>query len=238
MGISLSDDIKELVDHPNFAHLATLMPDGSPHGAPVWIARESDLLMICTEASSLKGKNTQRDPRVAISIVDFGDPYSDARPRHRAASRPAAQVLRFDLAEVHRQAVALPRREVSCRSCNRDRQGQVLQAALRAHAALSIDSAFAKKWAGRRRVRPSGPCAQGESSVTCADCPSPQKIPGLHNIFCTAIWPYCTPRVGLTLSERNGTILKDFPRSNPQRTTVQAHRSRRKYGHGSGTTCL
>jgi len=74
MGIPLSDETKKLVDQPNFAHLATLMPDGSPHSAPVWIARENDLLLICTEATSLKGKNTERDPSVAISILDFRDP--------------------------------------------------------------------------------------------------------------------------------------------------------------------
>jgi hypothetical protein len=33
MGIALSDDVKQLVDRPNFAHLATIMPDGSPHSA-------------------------------------------------------------------------------------------------------------------------------------------------------------------------------------------------------------
>jgi len=31
MAIPLSDEIKALLDAPNFAHLATLMPDGSPH---------------------------------------------------------------------------------------------------------------------------------------------------------------------------------------------------------------
>ena len=62
MGIALSNDVKQLVDHPNFAHLATLMSDGSPHSAPVWIGREDDLLLVCTEAGSLKGKNTLRDP--------------------------------------------------------------------------------------------------------------------------------------------------------------------------------
>jgi PPOX class probable F420-dependent enzyme len=98
MGISLSDDIKKLVDYPNFAHLATLMHDGSPHSAPVWIAREADFLMICTEASSLKGKNTQRDPRVAISIVDFGDPYSEAQMRGRVIERrPDPQLKYYDL---------------------------------------------------------------------------------------------------------------------------------------------
>ena len=31
MGIPLSNEIKSLVDRANFAHLSTLMPDGSPH---------------------------------------------------------------------------------------------------------------------------------------------------------------------------------------------------------------
>jgi hypothetical protein len=37
----LSSDIRQLLDRPNFAHLATLMPDGSPQSAPVWVGRES-----------------------------------------------------------------------------------------------------------------------------------------------------------------------------------------------------
>lgn len=98
MGIALSNDIKTLVDLPNFAHLATVMPDGSPHSAPVWIAREGDLLLICTEATSLKGKNTQRDPRVSISIVDFRDPYSEAQIRaHVVERRPDPQLKYYDL---------------------------------------------------------------------------------------------------------------------------------------------
>jgi PPOX class probable F420-dependent enzyme len=95
MGISLSDDLKKLIDQPNFAHLATLMPDGSPHSAPVWIAREGDLLLICTEATSLKGKNTQRDPRVSISIVDFRDPYSEAQMRGRVIERRLDPQLKY-----------------------------------------------------------------------------------------------------------------------------------------------
>jgi PPOX class probable F420-dependent enzyme len=95
MAIALSDEVKDLVDRPNFAHLATLMPDGSPHSAPVWIAREGDLLLICTEASSLKGKNTQRDPRVAISIVDFHDPYVEVQMRGRAIERRSDPQLKY-----------------------------------------------------------------------------------------------------------------------------------------------
>jgi PPOX class probable F420-dependent enzyme len=98
MGISLSDDVRKLIDGPNFAHLATLMPDGSPHSAAVWIARERDLVLICTEATSLKGQNTQRDPRVAISIVAFHDPYVEAQMRGRVIERrPDPQLKHYDL---------------------------------------------------------------------------------------------------------------------------------------------
>jgi len=97
MGISLSDDVKKLIDQPNFAHLATLMPDGSPQSAPVWIARDGELLLVCTEATSLKGKNTQRDPRVSLSIVDFRDPYTEAQVRGRVIERrPDPRLEYFD----------------------------------------------------------------------------------------------------------------------------------------------
>jgi hypothetical protein len=42
MGNVLPNEVKQLVDGPNFAHLATIMSDGSPHSAPVWIGREGD----------------------------------------------------------------------------------------------------------------------------------------------------------------------------------------------------
>jgi PPOX class probable F420-dependent enzyme len=71
MPIPLSSQIRVLLDGPNFAHLATLMPDGSPQSVPVWVGREGDRILICTGAGSLKAKNTRRDPRIALSIIDF-----------------------------------------------------------------------------------------------------------------------------------------------------------------------
>ena len=83
MGISLSADIKSLLDRPNFAHLATLMSDGSPQSVPVWIGREGDLILVCTGDGSLKAKNTARDPRVALSVLDFHNPYEEVQMRGR-----------------------------------------------------------------------------------------------------------------------------------------------------------
>lgn len=87
MPTALSPEVKQLVDRPNFAHLATLMSDGSPQSVPVWIGRETDHLVICTGEGSLKAKNTRRDPRVALSIVDFTNPYEEVQIRGRVIER-------------------------------------------------------------------------------------------------------------------------------------------------------
>jgi len=87
MPTPLSAEITQLIDRPNFAHLATLMPDGSPSSTPVWVGREGDRLLIGTSEGSLKARNTRRDPRVALSIVDFHDPYMEVQLRGRVVER-------------------------------------------------------------------------------------------------------------------------------------------------------
>ena len=87
MAISLSPDITRLVDGRNFAHVATTMSDGSPHSAPVWIGRDGDRLIICTDEASVKARNTARDPRIAISIIDLKEPYRVAQLRGRVVER-------------------------------------------------------------------------------------------------------------------------------------------------------
>jgi len=87
MPTPLSPEVRHLIDRPNFAHLATLMPDGSPQSVPVWVGRDNEHLVVCTGEGSLKAKNTRRDPRVAISIVDFADPYEEVQIRGRVVER-------------------------------------------------------------------------------------------------------------------------------------------------------
>jgi PPOX class probable F420-dependent enzyme len=83
----LSTDVRALLEEPNFAHLATLMPDGSPHSAPVWVDVEGDRILIATGEGSLKGKNTKRDPRVSLSVVAMDNPYREAQLRGRVIER-------------------------------------------------------------------------------------------------------------------------------------------------------
>ncbi len=84
---TLSDDIKALVRGPNFAHLASLMSDGSPQVAPVWVDLERDTILVGTGEGSLKAKNTRRDARVALSIIAMDNPYREAQIRGRVVER-------------------------------------------------------------------------------------------------------------------------------------------------------
>ena len=71
----IPDSHLDLLDKPAFAHVATLMKDGSPQVTPVWIDREGDLVVINSAAGRVKDKNLRRDGRVAFSITDPSNPY-------------------------------------------------------------------------------------------------------------------------------------------------------------------
>jgi PPOX class probable F420-dependent enzyme len=70
----LSELARQLLDAPSIGHLATLMPDGSPQCSAVWVSRNQDLIVINSVDGRVKVANVRRDPRVALSLVDRGDP--------------------------------------------------------------------------------------------------------------------------------------------------------------------
>ena len=82
----LPDDVRRLFKGPNYAHIATTLPDGGPHSVPVWIGLHGEHIAFFTQPQSRKARNLERDPRVAISIVDFEQPYRMAQVRGRVAS--------------------------------------------------------------------------------------------------------------------------------------------------------
>jgi PPOX class probable F420-dependent enzyme len=79
----LSDGARRIIDKNNFAHVATIMKDGSPQVSPVWIYRHGDDIMIATGVDRQKTRNVQRDPRVAISIADVDSPFPPLQIRGR-----------------------------------------------------------------------------------------------------------------------------------------------------------
>jgi PPOX class probable F420-dependent enzyme len=73
----------DLFEKKAFAHLVTLMPDGSPQVSPVWVAREGDLLVVNSAKGRQKDRNMRRDPRVALSIQDPENAYRYLEVRGR-----------------------------------------------------------------------------------------------------------------------------------------------------------
>ena len=75
MPIQLSPEQKKLLDAKNFAHVATINPDGSPQVTPVWVEYDGTHVIINSEKTRKKVKNLQRDARVALSVADAANPY-------------------------------------------------------------------------------------------------------------------------------------------------------------------
>jgi len=67
----------KLLQEKHLATIATLMPDGSPQATPVWVDVEPDgsHILINTVVGHLKASNTDRDPRVAVTVIDSQNPF-------------------------------------------------------------------------------------------------------------------------------------------------------------------
>jgi PPOX class probable F420-dependent enzyme len=83
MGVPLSPGARRIIDKHNFAHIATVMPDGSPQVSPTWVYRDGDHVMISTGVKRQKTYNIKRDARVALSIADIDQPFPPLQIRGR-----------------------------------------------------------------------------------------------------------------------------------------------------------
>ncbi len=89
----------DLTEKKAFAQLATLMPDGSPHVAPVWFEYDGKHILINSAKGRVKDKNIRRDPRVGIDILDPDNPY-----RHLSIRGQSGGDHRKRRGRAHRQA--------------------------------------------------------------------------------------------------------------------------------------
>ncbi|ALG10417.1 TIGR03618 family F420-dependent PPOX class oxidoreductase [Kibdelosporangium phytohabitans] len=79
----LDPDVRRVLDGSAIAHLATVLPDGSPHSVPLWVGAHGEHIVFLTGPTSRKARNLHRDPRVAISIVPAGNPFEPVIIRGR-----------------------------------------------------------------------------------------------------------------------------------------------------------
>jgi PPOX class probable F420-dependent enzyme len=65
-----------LTEKKALAHLATVMPDGSPQVTPVWFFYENGKFLVNTARGRVKDRNMTKNALVALSIVDPDNPYA------------------------------------------------------------------------------------------------------------------------------------------------------------------
>jgi PPOX class probable F420-dependent enzyme len=81
MVADLDPQVQELLERANFVSLATLTKDEAPHATTVWAAVEDGRPCFFTQPSSFKAGNIDRDPRVAMTVVDRDNPYRSGQLR-------------------------------------------------------------------------------------------------------------------------------------------------------------
>ena len=75
MAVAIPDQYKDLLQKKAFAHLGTLMKDGSPQVTPVWFDDDGAHIRVNTAKGRWKDKNMRNRPKVALSILDPDNPY-------------------------------------------------------------------------------------------------------------------------------------------------------------------
>ncbi len=90
MGIPLTGEALRLLDGRNYAVLATVNPDGSPHTSVMWVGRDGDDLLFSTIEGRVKHRNMLRDPRVSVIVIDSADPENYAEMSGRVSITPDA----------------------------------------------------------------------------------------------------------------------------------------------------
>jgi PPOX class probable F420-dependent enzyme len=75
MTAKIPDHFMDLTIEPAFAHLATLMKDGTPQVTPVWFDYDGECIRINSARGRIKDLNMRRYPQVALCILDPRNPY-------------------------------------------------------------------------------------------------------------------------------------------------------------------
>lgn len=85
--VRIPESHRDIIEAKNFAHMATLMPDGSPQVTPVWVEVDGNDLKVNSALNRQKDRNIDRDARVALSIQDSANPYRYIQVRGRVVEK-------------------------------------------------------------------------------------------------------------------------------------------------------
>lgn len=75
MAVTIPESYRDLFTKRAFAHLGTVMADGSPQVTPVWCDFDGGFIRINTAKGRVKDKNMRRNKKVALTLTDPDNPY-------------------------------------------------------------------------------------------------------------------------------------------------------------------
>ena len=75
--------VRELLEAPNFSHLATIREDGTVHGVVVWQHLEDGRIALNSSEGRAWPANVRRNPQVTITVHDQENPYEYVEIRGR-----------------------------------------------------------------------------------------------------------------------------------------------------------
>ncbi|MFQ5902654.1 MAG: PPOX class F420-dependent oxidoreductase [Candidatus Binatia bacterium] len=75
MAATSPEHYRDLFAKKAFAHLATVMADGSPQVTPVWCDYDGTHIRVNSAKGRLKDRNMRYNKKVALSIMDPENPY-------------------------------------------------------------------------------------------------------------------------------------------------------------------
>ncbi len=85
--VTLQDqNVRELLEQPNYATVSTLNEDGSVHSAVAWIGLEDGELSVNSARGRVWPSNLERDPRITVIVYPAQNPYEYVEVRGKAAS--------------------------------------------------------------------------------------------------------------------------------------------------------
>ena len=90
MPVQLDEATRSFLNEPQVAVLATVSPTGRPQATPVWYLLEGDEIVVNTSKGRVKLHNLEKNPRLALTIVDAKNMYHYVQIQGR--------VVRFDQA--------------------------------------------------------------------------------------------------------------------------------------------
>ncbi|MGZ3585457.1 MAG: PPOX class F420-dependent oxidoreductase [Ktedonobacterales bacterium] len=72
MELELGDEVRQFVEQPHYAILATIGSDGMPQQTVLWYELQGDEIMMNTAAGRVKDRNLRRDPRASVCVTADG----------------------------------------------------------------------------------------------------------------------------------------------------------------------